>query len=113
MPPHDQPTHTTGQPETSGQQAGQPGAAGQPAGQPGTAGQPTAQPAQQPQPPGEMTVSRPTLRWVSISHPQQGVPLGEDDYVLESVFNPQYNTWEVLVLVQPTGEEDEEDEAEE
>jgi hypothetical protein len=66
--------------------------------------------AQQAPPISEMSVSSPTLRWVSIGHPQDAVPLGPDDYVLDSVFHPQMNTWEVLVLVQPR--EDEADEAE-
>lgn len=55
-------------------------------------------------------MSTPTLRWVSISGPQQTVPLTEGDYVLDSVFNPRQGVWEVLVLVKPTESDEEEDE---
>ena len=78
---------------------------------------PQQQAAAQPTPIGEMDVDSPTLRWVSIEHPQDAVPIGPDDYVLESVFNPGIDAWEVLVLVQPREGEDatepEEDEEEE
>lgn len=56
--------------------------------------------------PAEMDVSTPTLRWVSLADPQDTVDLGEQDYVLDSVFNMQYGIWEVLVLVQPTETEE-------
>lgn len=60
----------------------------------------------------EMSVSTPTLRWISIPHPQEQVPIGTDDYVLDSSYNPSMDAWEVLVLIQPdeTDEEEEEDE---
>jgi hypothetical protein len=61
-----------------------------------------------PEPIPEMGVDSPTLRWVSIQHPQEPAAIGEDDYVLDSFFNPQYNTWEVLVLVEPDEEQSEE-----
>lgn len=56
--------------------------------------------------PAEMDVSTPTLRWISLTDPQDTVALGEQDYVLDSVFNMQYGSWEVLVLVQPTETEE-------
>lgn len=73
-----------------------------------TTGQSTQ--TQQPAPVFEMDVTSPTLRWVSIQHPQQPIPIGDDDYVLDSFFNVQYNTWEVLVLVEPGEEPDADDE---
>ncbi|NHN42734.1 hypothetical protein G9C85_13995 [Halorubellus sp. JP-L1] len=60
----------------------------------------------------EMDVDSPTLRWVSIEHPQDAVPIGPDDYVLESVFNPGIDAWEALVLVQPRESEDEDEDEE-
>jgi hypothetical protein len=66
----------------------------------------------QPQPISEMSVSTPTLRWVSIDHPGTQIPLGPDDYVLDSVYNHQVDAWEVLVLVQPAEEPDEDEDDE-
>jgi hypothetical protein len=63
--------------------------------------------AQAPEPVAEMDVQQPTLRWVSLQHPQQPIPIGESDYVLDSFFNVQFNTWEVLVLIEPEGEGEE------
>lgn len=60
----------------------------------------------------EMDVSSPTLRWISIDHPKTEIPIGEDDRVLESIFNLEYDTWELLVLVQPTEGDEESDETE-
>jgi|GEM_PF-6677539 len=51
-----------------------------------------------------MDVTTPTLRWVSVPHPQQPMAIGEADEVLSSFFNVQFNTWEVLVLVHPKEE---------
>jgi hypothetical protein len=62
------------------------------------------------EPISEMVVSTPTLRWVSIDHPQTRIPLGPDDYVLDSVYNHQIDAWEVLVLVEPREQEASEDE---
>lgn len=93
-------------PWNQSQMAGQFGMGGQPPGQ-------GAQPgAQQAMPMEEGGVSTPTLRWVSLSDPQQAVALDTEDYVLDSYFNAQYGVWEVLVLVQPTEGEDEEPEDE-
>jgi hypothetical protein len=66
---------------------------------------------QQPQRISEMDVSTPTLRWVTVSGPMDQVPLGVDDYVIDSVYDPQAAAWSVLVLVQP-GEQAEMDEDE-
>lgn len=55
-------------------------------------------------------MSTPTLRRVSIGGPGEQVPLGEDDYVLDSYYDPQRDAWTVLVLVQPTDPEDDETE---
>lgn len=63
---------------------------------------------QQPQPIAEMTVSTPTLQRVTMDHPQMQLPLGPDDHVLNTVYNPQIDAWEVLVIVQPDEEDDEE-----
>jgi len=82
-------------------------AQGQPVGQPGTDQGGTAA-----TPIGEMSVDSPTLRWVSIERPGASVPIGPDDYVLESVFNPGIDAWEVLVLVEPREAEEDEDEDE-
>lgn len=49
----------------------------------------------------EMTVATPTLRRISMDQPNEQLPVGEDDYVLDSVYNHQIDAWEVLVLVQP------------
>lgn len=56
---------------------------------------------QQPAPISEMSPSTPTLRWASIGDPSEQIALGDDDYVLDSYFNPQFGRWEVLVIVQP------------
>jgi hypothetical protein len=49
-----------------------------------------------------MSVSTPTLRWVTVGSLQEQVAIGQDDHVLDSVFDPQRGVWSVLVLVQPT-----------
>lgn len=93
-------------PWNQSQTTGQFGMGGQPQGQ-------QAQPgAQRAMPMEEGGVSTPTLRWVSLSDPQQAVALDTEDYVLDSFFNAQYGVWEVLVLVQPTEGEEEETEDE-
>lgn len=104
MAPHDQPGRPAGQPAQSSRPIEQTGGATPGSGQHGA--------VQQAPPVSEMTVSTPTLRWISIGHPQEQVPIGENDYVIESVFNPQMDSWEVLVLLQP-GETDEDEDEEE
>lgn len=89
-PPYDAPGQPSGG-QPSGYSPSQQGAQGGQA-DPGYAQSTTA----------EMDVSLPTLRWISMQHPQQVEPLGEDDQVVNSVYNSQLNTWEVLVLVNPT-----------
>ncbi|MFC7177070.1 hypothetical protein [Halosegnis marinus] len=59
----------------------------------------------EPMPVAEMSVSTPTLRRVSMNYPNEQLPLGENDYVLESVYNPQLDAWEALVLVRPEDDE--------
>ena len=58
----------------------------------------------------EMDITEPTVTWLEVSHPQQPIPIGENDRVLDSHFNEQYDVWEVLLVALPEDEEDEEDE---
>ena len=78
--------------------------------QPPEGGQPRGPP--QPESISEMDVSAPTLQRVTIGHPQERVPIGPEDYVLNSIYNYQTNTWEILVLLQPR-ESEADEEAEE
>lgn len=73
--------------------------------------QPTGQPTSQPENIAEMEITGPVLTWLEISHPQQPVPIGENDRVLDSRFNEEYDVWEVLLVALP--DETEEDEEEE
>ncbi|MFC4449719.1 hypothetical protein [Halorussus aquaticus] len=75
------------------------------------AGEPTDA-AQQPDDIAEMDITEPTVTWLEVSHPQQPIPIGEKDRVLDSHFNEQYDVWEVLLVALP-GEEDEEEEEDE
>ncbi len=45
----------------------------------------------------EMEITEPTLTWLEVSHPQQPIPLGENDRVIDSRFNEQQDVWEVLL----------------
>lgn len=56
----------------------------------------------------EMEITEPTLTWLEISHPQQPIPIGDDDRVLDSRFNEQHDVWEVLLVAMPDEEEDDE-----
>ena len=67
--------------------------------------------ADQPQDIAEMDITEPTVTWLEVSHPQQPIPIGEKDRVLDSHFNEQYDVWEVLLVALP--DEEDEDEAEE
>lgn len=49
----------------------------------------------------------PCLEWITIEHPDDVYVLREDDYVLDSYFNPEFDAWEALVLLKPQREEDE------
>ncbi|PSQ48277.1 hypothetical protein BRD15_05670 [Halobacteriales archaeon SW_6_65_15] len=60
----------------------------------------------------EMDITEPTVTWLEVSHPQQPIPIGENDRVLDSHFNEQYDVWEVLLVALPE-EADEEEEDEE
>ena len=57
----------------------------------------------------EMDITEPTVTWLEVSHPQQPIPIGEKDRVLDSHFNQQYDVWEVLLVALPE-ENEEEDE---
>lgn len=96
MTSYDQPPD---QPAYSGQEMTEPGAYGG-----------SAQPTEQLPPISEMSVSTPTLQWVSIGHPQEQIPIGPDDYVLSCEFNHNMDAWEVLIIVQPTEAEEDDDE---
>jgi hypothetical protein len=41
--------------------------------------------------------SQPELRWISVKDPNESFLLEENDYVLDSHFNPQFDVWEVLI----------------
>ncbi|MFC4407997.1 hypothetical protein [Haloarchaeobius iranensis] len=49
------------------------------------------------------------LRWVVVEHPDQSFLLHEDDYILDSHFNPEFDIWEVLIRLEPGIEEEETD----
>ncbi|WP_435153495.1 hypothetical protein [Haladaptatus sp. DFWS20] len=55
----------------------------------------------------EIEITEPMLTWLEVSHPQQPIPIGENDRVLDSKFNEQHDVWEVLLVALPE-EEDEE-----
>lgn len=54
----------------------------------------------------EMDITEPTLTWLEISHPQQPIPIGENDKVLNSYFNEQQDVWEVLLVALPDEDTD-------
>ena len=58
----------------------------------------------------EMDITEPTVTWLEVSHPQQPIPIGENDRVLDSHFNEQYDVWEVLLVALPDEEEEDDDE---
>ncbi len=58
----------------------------------------------------EMDITEPTVTWLEVSHPQQPIPIGEKDRVLDSQFNEEYDVWEVLLVALPEDDEEEEDE---
>ena len=66
--------------------------------------------ASQPDDIAEMDITEPTVTWLEVSHPQQPIPIGEKDRVLDSHFNEQYDVWEVLLVALPDEEEEEDDE---
>jgi len=53
----------------------------------------------------EMEITEPTLTWLEVSHPQQPIPLGQNDRVIDSRFNEQQDVWEVLLIALPDEEE--------
>jgi len=68
------------------------------------------EPGQQPDDIAEMDITEPTVTWLEVSHPQQPIPIGENDRVLNSHFNEQYDVWEVLLVALPEDDEEEDDE---
>ncbi|MFB6164618.1 MAG: hypothetical protein ABEJ31_05615 [Haloarculaceae archaeon] len=109
MQPPNYPADVPGQ---ASQQPSQPvGAGGEPAASGGPQQRPPGAGRQQARAPADQQVQSPTLQWVSISSPNQGVALGEEDRVLEAYYDPQRRSWEALVVVLPreTGGESEED----
>ncbi|WP_231183583.1 hypothetical protein [Haladaptatus sp. DYF46] len=54
----------------------------------------------------EIEITEPTLTWLEVSQPQQPIPLGENDRILDSRFNEQHDMWEVLLLALPDKEEE-------
>ena len=76
-------------------------------------GQQPSQEVDQPENIADMEITGPVLTWLEISHPQQPVPIGENDRVLDSRFNEEYDVWEVLLVALPDeSEADEMDEEE-
>ncbi|USZ68669.1 hypothetical protein NGM10_02755 [Halorussus salilacus] len=57
----------------------------------------------------EMDITEPTVTWLEVSHPQQPIPIGERDRVLDSHFNEQYDVWEVLLVALPDEDDDDEE----
>ncbi|MFW5911816.1 MAG: hypothetical protein ACOCQV_03660 [Halolamina sp.] len=47
------------------------------------------------------TQTQPELRWIALEDPEQSFLLEEDDYILDSHFNPQFDIWEVLIRLEP------------
>ncbi len=45
--------------------------------------------------------TQPLLRWLVVEDPEQSFQLHEDDYVLDSQFNPEFDVWEVLIRIEP------------
>lgn len=54
----------------------------------------------------EMEVTGPTLTWLEVEEPQQPIPIGENDRVIDSKFNQEYDVWEVLLVALPDDETD-------
>lgn len=47
------------------------------------------------------------LRWIAVESPDESFRLDEEDYVLDSYFNPELDGWEVLVKLEPETGDDE------
>lgn len=56
--------------------------------------------------PARDELDSPCLEWVTIENPNDAYVLREDDYVLDSHLNPEFDSWETLVLLKPEREED-------
>lgn len=48
----------------------------------------------------------PLLKWVVVEDPEQSFLLEEDDHILDSHFNPEYDIWEVLIRLQAPEDEE-------
>jgi len=44
---------------------------------------------------------QPELRWIALEDPEQSFLLQEDDYILDSQFNREFDIWEVLIRLEP------------
>lgn len=44
---------------------------------------------------------QPELSWIALEDPDQSFLLHEDDYILDSHFNPEFDIWEVLIRLEP------------
>lgn len=49
---------------------------------------------------------QPELRWIALEDPEQSFLLKENDYILDSHFNPQFDVWEVLIRLEPDSSEE-------
>lgn len=49
--------------------------------------------------------AQPQLKWVVVENPDQTFLLEEDDYILDSHFNPEYDIWEVLIRLESDDDE--------
>lgn len=43
----------------------------------------------------------PCIEWITMEHPDEVVVLGEEDDVLDSYFDPEFDAREALVLLEP------------
>lgn len=50
-------------------------------------------------------IEQPELRWIALEDPEQSFLLMDDDYILDSHFNSQFDIWEVLIRLEPDEQE--------
>lgn len=53
----------------------------------------------------EMDITGPTLTWLELDQPKQTIPIGENDRVLDSRYNEEYDAWEILLVALPDDDE--------
>ncbi|ODR83396.1 hypothetical protein BG842_09755 [Haladaptatus sp. W1] len=58
----------------------------------------------------DIDITEPTLTWLQLVQPHQPIPIGDEDRVLDSRFNTQWDCWEVLVVAMPESDTSEEPE---